>query len=304
MERVDSLGDVLAIDLEVTSACNAVCGFCPREVMPDRYLYVSMDVVKRLATELAQYQSPRKTVVLCGIGESTMHPQLTSIVQTISSAGARVDMTTNGELMAPAMFTRLAEAGLASMNFSINAATSQTHSRVMKLKHFPRIVDNVLNIVELKKRAFPEMDLNVSFVVCNLNSHEVSEFVEFWRSTGITRIWLHPVNNRAGFVSEAVRNVDIGTLARRYEDDDLVIVDIFGNVSSDERICKIAKSLIFLSADGEMRLCAMDYERKTSYGNLLKDSLPDMHADKLRRFAQGETRDLCIDCDFCPAGIH
>ena len=35
--------DGVVIDLEVTSVCDAVCNFCPREYMPDKKRFLSME---------------------------------------------------------------------------------------------------------------------------------------------------------------------------------------------------------------------------------------------------------------------
>lgn len=295
--------DFIAIDLEVTSACNADCGFCPREALPDRNRYVSMDVIEHLADEMKITPMLRKTVVLCGIGESTLHPELNRIVQTLSSAGARVEMTTNGERTNGKRFEELIEQGLSSFNFSLNAATSETHRKVMRLKRFDRIMDNLQEILEVRQHSFQHIPLNVSFVVCNLNHHEVTDFVEFWRTKGISQIWLHPINNRAGLLTKGVGSVDLGKFERKYQDDDLVTVDIFRNAVEKENLCKIARSLIFISSDGMVRLCAMDYQRLTSYGIVGQKPVREMHIEKLLGYARGEMTEFCIGCDFCPSGI-
>lgn len=296
--------DLIAIDLEVTSACNAVCGFCPREVIPDRNRYISMEVIEHLADELKRTPMMRKTVVLCGIGESTLHPELNRIVRTLSNVGVRVEITTNGERMNAQRFEELIAQGLSGFNFSLNAATSETHRKVMRLRRFDRIVDNLQEILEVRHRIYPHILLNVSFVVCNLNYHEVTDFVEFWRTKGVSQIWLHPINNRAGLLTEEVGSVALETFERRYHSDDLVKVDIFRNAAGKEHLCKIASSLIFISADGEMRLCAMDYQRVTSYGRLGQRSIREMHMEKLLGYARGEMAEFCSGCDFCPPGIN
>ncbi|HEX5759809.1 MAG TPA: radical SAM protein [Thermoanaerobaculia bacterium] len=300
--QYQTLGDLsdVTIDLEVTSACNAVCGFCPREVMPDRKRYLDLEVVERLADEL-RGEPKRWQVVLCGIGESTLHPQLDRIVSTLAEAGAFVAMTTNGELLTPRRFEELAALGLGSFNFSLNAATAETHRRVMKLKRFDRIVANLEEILELRRRAWPQVRVHVSFVVCTANQHEVAAFVEYWRPRGPSQIWLHPVNNRAGLLGAEIKSASLEGFAAAYRGDPLVAVDIFRDHAEEDNLCKIARSLMFISADGEMRLCAMDYRRQTSYGNLRQKSLQQMHFEKLLGYVRGEQRDFCRGCDFCPA---
>ena len=295
------LSDV-GIDLELTSVCDAVCGFCPRDVMPDKKRFISMDLIERLADDMRA--DPPLIVTLCGIGESLLHPQLDDIVRTLAATGVRIEMTSHGSRIETARFVHLIEQGLSGFSFSVNAFTPETRKAVMRLPNFDRTVQRLTEVCELRVREYPHVVMHVSFVVCNLNQHEVDDFVAFWRPKGVTKIWLHPVNNRNTLLAPAVRPVDMEEIARRYADDKLVQVDIFGDLGEDRDLCKIAKKMIFISADGEMRLCAMDYRRETSYGNLLHDNLVTMHRGRLLRYLKGELNDFCQGCDFCPSALR
>ncbi|HEX5719011.1 MAG TPA: radical SAM protein, partial [Thermoanaerobaculia bacterium] len=288
-----------AIDLELTSICNAVCTFCPREVMPDKSSFLPLDVVQALAAQLAQEPKPRQ-VVLCGIGESTLHPELTTIIQLLSQAGARVCMTTNGSRLDAELFRRWIDCGLKELNVSLNAATAETHFRVMRLRKFAQIKEGLLQALDLKHRRYPHIRVHASFVLCSLNQDEVHAFVDEWRPTPVSQIWLHPINNRAGLLSPEAGPVDLEPLARRYAGDGRVVVDIFKHHPEDGHLCKIARSMDFISVDGRLRLCAMDYERKTDYGDVRHGRLRHLYLEKILSYRRGETLSLCQGCDFHP----
>jgi MoaA/NifB/PqqE/SkfB family radical SAM enzyme len=295
--------DGVSIDLEVTSVCDATCTFCPREFMPDKKRFLSMDVVERLAKELRNHRITG--VVLCGIGESTLHPQLDQIVRTLAATGTKIEMTTHGGArMDPRRFETLVDCGLTGFSFSLNAATADTHQKVMKLKDFERTVGNLREVIALRDRSHKHVSIHVSFVVCDANQHEAAAFVEQWREHRAVRIWLHPLNNRNGLLSPNLKPVSMDGLVAAYRDDPQVVVDVFGHLHDDDHLCKIAKAMVFISVDGTMRLCAMDYRRATSYGNLLERSLPDMQRTKVSKYLRGEMNDFCRTCDFCPSGIR
>lgn len=289
----------LIIDLEVTSRCNATCVFCPRDVMPDTSSFISIDTVKNLA-DYIKYGAQRQ-VVLCGIGESLLHPQIEQIVSILSKANAAVIMTSNGALMNGNRFRQLTANGVKTINFSVNAATASTHELVMGMKNFSKVIGNIENVLEIRKELNADVSINVSFVACGQNIHETVQFVEKWRNTPVDQIWIHPVNNRAGLLAPRMSKVDIGPLLTKYQYDRRVIVDIFRNSVEEYNICKIAKNLAFISADGTMRLCAMDYQRVTSYGNINDKSLQQLQFEKLSGFINGDHDNLCQGCDFCPA---
>jgi MoaA/NifB/PqqE/SkfB family radical SAM enzyme len=270
--------------------------------MPDKSSFMPISVVQSLADQLAREPRQRQ-VVLCGIGESTLHPQLTTFVELLSRAGARVCMTTNGSRMSPELFCRLVDCGLKEINFSLNAATAETHLRVMRLRDFAAIKRNVLEILELKHRRFPHLKVHVSFVLCNLNQEEVHGFVDEWRRLPVSQIWIHPVNNRAGLLSQDVSPVDLGPIAREFEGDERVAVDIFRHHPEHGNVCRIVQSLDFISVEGNVRLCAMDYERKTSYGNIKENLLRHLYLEKILSYRRGETLSLCQGCDFFPGAV-
>jgi hypothetical protein len=70
-----------------------------------------------------------------------------------------------------------------------------------------------------------------------------------------------------------------------------------------EQICRIARDMDFISVDGHMRLCAMDYQRKTFFGNAAVSSVQDMHLAKMLSYIRGDTMEICRGCDFCPKSV-
>ncbi|MHC4267821.1 MAG: glycosyltransferase [Planctomycetota bacterium] len=287
------------IDLEITSACNSVCAFCPREDIKRNEKFISMDLINILAEQISRETGARQ-VILCGIGESTLHPKLEDIVDILSKAGAKVCMTTNGSLMNVDKFKQLADSGMVEFNFSLNANTTETHRHVMKMHNFKSIQSNLSAILDYKKKAYHAIDINVSFVLCKQNQHEVFDFVEEWRNTGVSKIWIHPVNHRAGLLSKDVNTVDISRIAERFAGDDMVIVDIFKHLPDDGDVCKIAQLLDFISVDGDMLLCALDYTRSSLIGNLKDTTLQQMHLTKFLKYKQKDIKDICHSCDFLP----
>ena len=285
------------IDLEITSVCNSVCVFCPRDEMKRENKYISMELVNILAEQIS-LEKNRRQIILCGIGESTLHPELETIVETLSNAGAKVRMTTNGSLMNVDKFKQLADAGMVGFNFSLNATTAETHRQVMKMHNFDNIRRDISAILEHKKKIYPDVEINLSFVLCKQNQHEVFDFVEEWRNTGVSKVWIHPVNNRAGALSKDAINVDISSFAGKFADDDMVIVDVFKHISEHGDVCKIAQSVDFISVDGDMLLCALDYKRGVLIGNLKDTPLQEMHTKKILKYKQGEINKICHKCDF------
>lgn len=294
--------DVL-IDLEITSLCNAVCPFCPREVLDRKAKFIEMEVIDALAEQLKR-ETGRRQVILCGIGESTLNPKLPIIVEKLASAGVKVCMTTNGGLMNVDKFKTLIDAGMAEFNFSLNAATAPTHQKVMKMKNFDKVMNNFAAIIEYKAQHAPHIRIHASFVYCADNQHEVEQFVGKWRDTPVSQIWIHPVNGRAGLLGDDIRAVNVRPLQEKYKGDERVLVDVFSHRHEDGDLCKIVKDLDFISVDGDMLLCALDYKRSVALGNLKETPLRELHLNKVLKYKRHEVNEICHGCDFCPSVAH
>ncbi len=297
-QKLGSRTDVV-LDLEITSLCNALCTFCPREVLQRTARFMSLETVERVAASL-QREGNNPLVMLCGIGESTLHPDLAEVITLLAGAGARVGMTTNGWSLSPPLLDELVAAGLSQINVSLNAHTATTHATVMRLTNFDQIVARVREIAGLRSHRWPPLRLNVSFVLTDANADEVGAFVECWRHSGVSQIWLHPLTNRAGSLSADCRPVDIRPLGARYAGDPMVLVDLFPDDPGSTNVCRVAQGVDFISVDGDMFLCAQDYSARHAFGNIAHGTLEDLHHAKLLRHVRGESADTCASCTFCP----
>ncbi len=293
----------MVVDLEITSLCNAVCTFCPREQMEREARFMSLETVGRIADSIRD-EGAGPHVVLCGIAESTLHPELEAIVGLLSAAGASVGMTTNGWSLRPELVDRLTAAGLNQLNVSLNAFSAETHAAQMRLKGYERIVEACGRVAAERAQRWPELQLNVSFVVTSANGEEAVRFAEHWRGTGVTQVWLHNLTNRAGLIQERCLPGDMAWLAARFGGDPRVRVDLFPEEDGPPNLCRVARGIDFISVDGEMLLCAQDYEARHKFGRISHGSLAQLHHGKILRHLRGETSDTCAECTFCPPSFR
>jgi MoaA/NifB/PqqE/SkfB family radical SAM enzyme len=290
----------VVLDLEITSLCNAVCSFCPREHLERSARFIKLETVERIAASLKE-EGGNPLVVLCGIGESTLHPNLDQVVSTLAQAGAKVCTTTNGWNATPALVDKLVGAGLSELNVSLNATTADTHAFLMQMNNYERIVTGCREIADGCVRGrWPGFKLHVSFVVNDRNENEAEQFVAQWRHTGVSQIWLHPMTNRTGLMAEGCAPGDTERLAGLYSGDPMVKVDLFPEQERPANLCRIADGVDFISVDGDMLLCAQDYSARHRFGNISHSGLGQMHQEKLLRHLRGETANTCASCTFCP----
>lgn len=193
-EEVLSLPQYMAIC--PTGQCNASCGFC--SVTTNRTGIIK----KQLPFEsLDRFLSPvfgtLRLFGLEGNGEPTLYDRFDELLLRVSSRGAPVYLITNGERLTPDQIALLLAAPTDAINFSLNAATAETHRRVMKLKGWDAVVRNISRLVRWRGDADAPL-ISVSIVVTRDNAHEVQQFLHLaeWQLK-VDRILIRPLSEIA-----------------------------------------------------------------------------------------------------------
>src|SRR6516164_11385326 len=111
----------------ITSACNARCGFCSfardrlpaasrhSVTLPDAKL--AFDILKRNGIRFLHFTG----------GEPLVHREFTAMVAHAAQVGMVPTLVTNGALLTPRRVDLLADAGLATVYISIDAASHAVH---------------------------------------------------------------------------------------------------------------------------------------------------------------------------------
>jgi len=175
-EEIISLPQYVA--LCPTGQCNALCDFCSVTINRTGILKQQLPF-----DQLEQFLAPvEKTIRLYGMegnGEPTLYARFPELAERLTRSDGKAYLITNGSRLesedVPLAIT------LESINFSLNAATAETHRRVMKLKNFEDITSAIRGISRQRGRpapgAPPSPQIYTSMVVTNHNVHEVQDFL-------------------------------------------------------------------------------------------------------------------------------
>ena len=187
-----------------TGQCNASCGFC--SVTTNRTGIIK----KQLPFEtLDHFLSPvvgtLRLFGLEGNGEPTLYDHFDELLIKVTSQGAPVYLISNGQRLTADQIALLLASPTDAINFSLNAATAETHQRVMKLKGWDAVVQNISRFVRWRGDARRPI-LSVSIVVTRDNAHEVQQFLHFaeWQLK-VDRVLIRPLSeiaNDAGAVED------------------------------------------------------------------------------------------------------
>jgi len=107
-----------------------------------------------------------------------LHPQAVELVKYAKKVGAKVGLITNGSRFTEESSTRLLEANVDMIEFSVDAADEGTYDRVRKGLKWDTLVKNVKRMVELRNHLKSESKIIASGV--NQAGIDIEAVTGFW----------------------------------------------------------------------------------------------------------------------------
>ena len=135
VQLVDGVPLFSWIDLNVTELCGRNCVFCPRHEgqYPNRNLNMSVGLAEKLAHELF-FLDYEGTVVFCGFGEPTLHPEFAQLVEAFGRRNLNLELVTNGDSLDASRIAELFAVGIIFFAVSLYDGPEQ-------LEHFQRMFE-------------------------------------------------------------------------------------------------------------------------------------------------------------------
>lgn len=176
--------------LESTNRCNELCDQCPRTHLgreADRDL--SLDEVVAITSQLPALDR----VVLHGLGEPLLNPQLPAIVAHLRQRGAYVLFNSNATALSERAGRALIEAGLNELRVSLDGARPETYARVrgVNARTLPKIIRNVAAFTAIQRALGAEAPrVSFWFTAMRENLPELPRLVDIARETGVREIYV------------------------------------------------------------------------------------------------------------------
>jgi MoaA/NifB/PqqE/SkfB family radical SAM enzyme len=188
--------------LETTNRCDSKCQTCIRTF---ETLEPPADLaLGRVQAIVAQFPVLDR-VVLHGIGEPLLNPQIFDIVTYLKTRVASVLFNSDAISLTAARAGRLIESGVDEYRVSMDAATAATYRRLRGVDRFERVTANVARLVGLQRqlgRTTPRVSL--WFTATRANVDELPGFVQLAADLGVGEVYVQRlVFNGLGLASEA-----------------------------------------------------------------------------------------------------
>ena len=288
------------VQLETVSSCNARCTMCSVHSWSRGRTVMSDALFDKLVAELSEHTDWVEQVTLQLGGEPLLDRHLERRVAALKGAGiSSVAFTTNASLLSEERARSLLDAGIDSIDFSIDGASSATFNAIRVNLSFEEVRDNVLRFIALRDEMGKDVAVRVRMVIQESNAREFDSFVEFWRPR------LGPRDSVLG------RFLNWWVTWRQ----DLVVVPGTRLRSKQEMSglnalpCLAPFSTLVVLSDGRVPLCCLDYNADTPMGSVVEKSIADVwHGDAFEKVrnehvANGrKSMSFCRDCHIFASG--
>jgi MoaA/NifB/PqqE/SkfB family radical SAM enzyme len=284
-------------DVELSGRCNTVCTFCPRDEMKRGEQFMSEETFEHFFARFKRYaqalqdheaflphervgfrlgraeQSPIR-VILCGMGESLMHPRCPEWIGRIRhDVGARVTIVTNGLLLKESILEKLVAAQVTVILVSIPGIDRESYTRYVPLDW-----DRVIGNVERAHARLPGR-VNINVTIPDDAGFTPEQVLAFWGAKGIPVAAINHCHNRGGHLH------DLGLTGR------------YGTSAS--HFCGIVARHNFIAWDGRVLSCCHDLHAENVLGHVAEDEFLEIARRKTPIVAQGPDYRICGECNDC-----
>jgi radical SAM protein with 4Fe4S-binding SPASM domain len=184
--------------LEVTNRCNLLCTTCPRTY---EELEPPADMSWDLFTSIVDQLPDLARVVLHGVGEPMLVPNLPRMVKYLKERGVYVLFNTNGTVLSERNGRALIDAGLDELRVSLDASNRESFKAIRGRDYFARIVRNVRAFRELQEReGHARPQVSVWLTGLKETVEQLPAFVKVAAEIGVKEVYLQ----RLVFFTESV----------------------------------------------------------------------------------------------------
>lgn len=163
------------VNIEITTRCNLGCPACARTQLKLHSHFMSRDNFRRVLAHLPH----AARIVLVGLGEPLMHPEVIDFIKLAVAEGRRVGLVTNGMFLDAEMAQALCQSGLVSITFSIDAVDQTTANLVRIGSDMQQISANIHTLIEVCRRLDMKLETSVFTALSRETIDEFEAIVEF-----------------------------------------------------------------------------------------------------------------------------
>jgi MoaA/NifB/PqqE/SkfB family radical SAM enzyme len=273
------------VQIQTKSGCNAKCVFCPNSLVGDSLTHGEMDwhLFTKIADEITRHRVTRISPYL--MNEPLIDKNLGDKIKYLADRKQEstvIKINSNGSMLNGDMGEQLIESGLDRINFSIHGIRKETYEAQMKGLKLEKVLENINNFLELKKRKNTDKPrIRITMVKTKAIEEELPEIMDYWGKREV-KVNVRPLENRA---QREIATQGINPYKWR-----------------PFSFCNRLFEQAYILYNGDVVLCCVDWERTTILGNLKEKTLEEIwnspeYMDIRLRYLKGDLGGLlCQRC--------
>lgn len=280
------------IVIDTTLLCNNCCSFCWRSNYPE-YLKEKLaqieqktmpfKIYKKIIDDVCQYNSVKR-LSLCGpMGEPLMNDQIEKFykyafkknhfnILCINTNGLAINKKDIGQLLN----------SMHEFSISVDSIQPDTYEKIHGHKHLERVIENIKQCVEYKKKYGAVAKIIVRFTENKYNLGQIDEFVRFFKELGVDEINYTKEHSFAG-------------------------VNTSLNSQETNKLCNQPYKIINFNLFGDLTTCCVNWHLSPTFGNIKNRTIKEMwESDEKLNWNKNCLNDdkLCKNCSGLGASQH
>jgi MoaA/NifB/PqqE/SkfB family radical SAM enzyme/predicted SAM-dependent methyltransferase len=222
-------------------------------------------------------------------GEPLLNKQIFEMIK-YASRYTRTNISTNGQSLTDEKIERLVASGVHDVILSIDGFTQEVYEKYRVGGDVSKALNGLKKLAEVNKREGNKIQITPQFIVFKHNEHEIEQFRTFCASLNLNPLFKAPYirNNDSKFSFSSNPN---------YVRPQFLDEQSLKNAMSD---CINPKEVFTINIDGSVIICCHDYDKKTNFGNIFKQSVEEIwDSPEYRQFRwnilDGKTPDFCLN---------
>lgn len=268
------------VSVELSNVCNHSCTFCAYSVMERTKGNINVERLEKWLLEA--YELGSREIGFHSGAEPFASPYLEHFTEYAKKIGYEYAyISTNGSLAVPKRMSRVIDAGMDSIKFSINGGDRETYQKIHGKDHFDTVIDH-LRFAHEHRGVREKPYLAISFVETPENQHTVDKLRH------ITQGWVDE------FLSFKASN----------QNGQMPGSGSWTPSPTSKNICSIPFNKLHISWEGFIRVCCNDYENLLALESLEKLSLKEAYYSPLyqeirRKHLEDKLEGtLCYNCKY------
>ncbi|SFL59237.1 radical SAM/SPASM domain-containing protein [Pelosinus propionicus] len=278
--------------VEITNVCNLACDFCPETKRKPEY--VSKAAFEEILDQIKPFTD---YIYLHVMGEPLLHPKLENLLDISCEKGFKVNLTTNGTLIAAAAEMLIKKTAVRQINFSLHSFDGN-QANIVKEEY----IDKILNF---SNKAAAESNIIISLRLWNLDEAMLTED-QRKRNVDI----LHKIEKNfnlsykiQGNLSEA-KALKLRNQVYLNQDYEFKWPDLKEEEDMKSGSCFGLRNQVAILVDGTVVPCCLDGEGIINLGNIHEKPFSDIiHAKRAEDIKFGfcnkhVVEELCRKCGY------